>query len=972
MSAAVIASLSFTACQNNSDAPPPAAQTSNVGAISDPVLQDKFDRAAALQKNTDIERDTVRAAWTDFRDSAKTANPPAPSLVGLAHIKLASFEYEEGNIDTAIAYAELGLEQLRAEKLSYMDEYSEGISVLGLMYTQVGRHTDAEPLLRQGIADYNAFFAGLDKGELKRDSIISKSNAEFAFSQFLTRQGRVDEALEYQRQSLKTRRDGLGPTDVTTIQSHYGLAQVLLKAGLAQEAEDNARLAVSLAVEHLKESDPAYARSLEMLGIVLSRTGRRIEAADYLTRALDIKRREIGPENLYFAYGVHNLGTIQQELERYHIAQQLLIEADIGFSKHFGETSPFAIGSLTLAGQSLLADGQPEKAAEYFKIAETRLRAAEGDDADIWMRLQPFQSAAQLALGDNAAALDTAQRYYDYASAAYAPGALSRDLAALLRVRASGESTALSAHTLMDTISRSQFLSGTGELSNNLRFALEAVLESAAETNDVDLALRAGQLIVQSKASHSAARMRARAAAGSPDLEAAIRDLQDAKSALSALDAKWLKPSLTGEERRDVQVQREAAQANVDDRSSALKRSFPNLSEADNPAAPLASDLQSTLSGGEAIIGIFPAFSQSYVISVTADQRAIYRARRSRAWHQNAVEDLRDGLPVGAFDTVKAAELYAALFGQADLTGIDSVQLVTAGGYTTLPFAVLRTDADPSNSQGWFIDKFAYAMRPDFQLNPINTDSSDRPRAGFLGVGAPQPYDTKPDAEQTISSGSAGLYYRNARADKSALASLPPLPDARAELREMGRTLNAKPSLILTGAKANEDAIKTMDLTPYGVLAFATHGLVAGEMDGVAESALVLSPPKDSVNKLDDNRADGLLNASEIAQLRLNADWVILSACNTAAGDARSAAAYSGLGQAFIYAGARNLLVSHWVVRDDAAAFLTTRTVEAAVAENNLSKAKALQRAMIELRDQSGLRGADDPMIWAPFVLLQP
>ena len=59
---------------------------------------------------------------------------------------------------------------------------------------------------------------------------------------------------------------------------------------------------------------------------------------------------------------------------------------------------------------------------------------------------------------------------------------------------------------------------------------------------------------------------------------------------------------------------------------------------------------------------------------------------------------------------------------------------------------------------------------------------------------------------------------------------------------------------------------------------------------------------------------DGYLSASEIARLKLDADWVILSACNTAAGEAKGAAALSGLARAFFYAGARSLLVSHWYV----------------------------------------------------------
>ena len=99
-----------------------------------------------------------------------------------------------------------------------------------------------------------------------------------------------------------------------------------------------------------------------------------------------------------------------------------------------------------------------------------------------------------------------------------------------------------------------------------------------------------------------------------------------------------------------------------------------------------------------------------------------------------------------------------------------------------------------------------------------------------------------------------------------------------------------------------------MGLSEYEVAAFATHGLVAGELEGLAESALVLTPPTEG-----SEAEDGLLTASEIAALEFDADWVILSACNTAAADGTpTAATLSGIAKAYLYAGARSLLVSHW------------------------------------------------------------
>jgi CHAT domain-containing protein len=114
-----------------------------------------------------------------------------------------------------------------------------------------------------------------------------------------------------------------------------------------------------------------------------------------------------------------------------------------------------------------------------------------------------------------------------------------------------------------------------------------------------------------------------------------------------------------------------------------------------------------------------------------------------------------------------------------------------------------------------------------------------------------------------------------------------------------------------------------LGLADYRAVYFATHGLLAGDVKGLGEPSLALTIPNEP-SELD----DGLLTASEVAQLKLNADWVVLSACNTAAGDKPGAEALSGLARAFFYAGARALLVSHWAVDSDAATRLTTTTFD--------------------------------------------
>ena len=157
--------------------------------------------------------------------------------------------------------------------------------------------------------------------------------------------------------------------------------------------------------------------------------------------------------------------------------------------------------------------------------------------------------------------------------------------------------------------------------------------------------------------------------------------------------------------------------------------------------------------------------------------------------------------------------------------------------------------------------------------------------------------------------------------------------------------------------------MKSLDLGPYRTLAFATHGLMSGDFEGLVEPALVLTPP----NRATEND-DGLLTSSEVSQLKLNADAVLLSACNTAAPDGTPGAeGLSGLAKAFFYAGARSLLVSHWAVASDAAVALTTSAYREQEAAPDIGRAEALRRAMKTLMDQPGF---EHPADWAPFVVV--
>ena len=194
----------------------------------------------------------------------------------------------------------------------------------------------------------------------------------------------------------------------------------------------------------------------------------------------------------------------------------------------------------------------------------------------------------------------------------------------------------------------------------------------------------------------------------------------------------------------------------------------------------------------------------------------------------------------------------------------------------------------------------------------------------------------------------------------------------------MARLLGAAKDQVYLGARASEGVIRKLNnarvLSGARIVHFATHGLVADETEALtnslAEPALLLTPPATATD-LD----DGLLTASEIAELKLDADWVVLSACNTAAGgDRGNAEALSGLARAFFYAGARALLVSHWSVDSHAAVLLTTGAFAEIERNPMIGRAEALRRsmlaAMVDASRPTKWVLAAHPAVWAPFVVV--
>jgi CHAT domain-containing protein len=359
------------------------------------------------------------------------------------------------------------------------------------------------------------------------------------------------------------------------------------------------------------------------------------------------------------------------------------------------------------------------------------------------------------------------------------------------------------------------------------------------------------------------------------------------------------------------------------------------------------------------------------------------------------------------FDLAHAYELYKGLFGEVeDLIKDKRLLIVPSGPLTQLPFQVLVTEpakaALPSSfadyrDVAWLARRNAITILPAVSSLKALRELAKASHASepYIGFGDPlldgDPAKFSDDAEaaklareiqcdpavhertafqvalrgglQSMSQDNRGFV------NTADIRTLAPLPETAVELCDVAQDLDVDPAThVYLGASATETKVKQLSLS--GVLAksrivhFATHAAIAGDLSSTSEPGLILTPPNTA-----DAEDDGYLTADEIAGLKLDADWVILSACNTAAAEAKGAEALSGLARAFFYAGARSLLVSHWEVASGTTVGLITNAIATLKDNPNMGRAEALRRSMLSMIT-NGKSYEAHPAYWAPFVLV--
>jgi len=508
-------------------------------------------------------------------------------------------------------------------------------------------------------------------------------------------------------------------------------------------------------------------------------------------------------------------------------------------------------------------------------------------------------------------------------------------------------------------------------------------------------AIEVAQWVSQSSAAALVQQMSARFASGSGVLASLVRENQDLVATWRDKDEALLHELLSGHEQARIdRLRKEMAETErrLNTVTTQIDEEFPGYAAlADpKPKPPTAEEVQSLLGGDEALIFFVAGANESYVFALTREGfewRTILLGEKNMAEMVAAfrrgldVDELTKSVSTGRpqlFDLAAAHELYGALFGPVEALIKDKplLLIVPSGPLTALPFHLLVTDKPAIavstkeiaryRDTAWLVKRHAVTVLPSVaSLKALRVfarkGQGTKPMIGFGDpVFAPNQRAGQPTATVKVAARTRAYsdYLHGASVDRARLAeALAPLPDSAEELKAVAAKLGASSSDIHLGRYATEANVKRLRLADYRVVYFATHGLVAGDVEGLGEPSLALTLPNEP-SELD----DGLLTASEVAQLRLNADWVVLSACNTAAGEKPGAEALSGL--------ARALLVSHWRIDSKAATRLTTSTFDIMKSNQTVGRAEALRRAMLAyLDDRSDVWNAY-PAFWGSFSLV--
>jgi CHAT domain-containing protein/Tfp pilus assembly protein PilF len=858
-----------------------------------------------------------------------------PDLMDLASIydNLARYLPSETLFNRAIAI-------LRSTPDSNKVHLAIALNDLGLLYYRMGRYRDAEAPSNESIDIRKKLF---DPNDVR--IAFPMDNLGLVYLE----EGRHEEAEQKFQEALHITRTARSAKHEAIALDNLGY--LYWAQGRLKEAEDLHRVALDLEEKASDAASADIAVTCNSLGSVLVDEGLLVQAEPFLQRALQLWKKVYGLEHPQVAYALANLGML------YH-SQRRLIEAE-----------PLLRQGLEIRRKSL-GPQHPNTAILIDKLAEVL-----ADQGDTKYAEELANSSLQIkihALGpehpETAKTLELLARFVQEQGRLSEALEFARKSSNIRRARAS-------------LIAQSRSRGADAEIQivreGYIRHIsiLESLISSGAP-NRVGLVAEAfeiSQLAQASAAANAAFQAGIRSAASRPDVAAFVRERQDAIDAWRVADAQRGKLLALPVAQRTPDAEQTLAEdmqrfdATIQRIDAKLAQEFPRFTELASPKPINFRQVQATLASNEEMISLLIGSKLAFLFEVSPAGVELIRLKLDANQLAQEVDALRQLLDpqanreAKAFDTARAYALYRRTIGYAPhVSEANTILFVPDGAFLRLPLGVLvREDPSSDSNISWLATRYAISVLPaaSMVVSMRAQPSRGEQRSPFIGFGDPvldgeDPFAPLPSLVSLL---------RGPLADVDAVRKLPPLHDTAKELRDLAQLEHASEDDLFLGERATEKMVKQIDLTRYKVIAFATHGLLAGDLKGLVEPALVLTPPAWATEE-----DDGVLVSSEIARLKLDADWVILSACNTASGDRPGAEGLSGIAKAFMYAGSRALLVSHWRVVSAAASALTTGMFEA-LSDPSVHKAEALRRSQSALIKRAEF---SHPLYWAPFVFV--
>lgn len=947
-----------------------AQDASEAGAVIAPAITDANARAlldAAEASDMEADPAAALAAWTAAFEAARTAAPD--ETLGLAQIRnqLGAAHFYAGEREAALGHFQAAAEAFAGAE-AFAENRQEALGNVGSILAQLGRFAEAEAAQREAF-------------EIRR-TLYPEAHPQIARSYFelgalANQQGRAEEAARLVGRALELRLETLGADHPHSAMTRVSLASTLTAAQRHDEAITEARAGLETLEAILPAGHPFIGFAKSNYAGALNAAGRHREAEPFLRQILDERRAQLGPDHPQVANSLNNLAVALGALGRQGEARTLFLAARDIYLAAEGEDSPTAARMQANAADFAGPDQLTERLAAL--AAFDRIGIDDGEDR---MRLL---SRVAISLA-NAGPLDEAVTRITQAQA-LAPGLFPDGHEARLAliideawIRAADPDQQAQALALAAPAARALIDANVLDVD---RSRDAAVRRDAARRRALDVAYAAGDadliiaLLDAGGPGGLSLSLAAASARSGADAEA-LRARQDAARRARAAETRYIRLSAGGAEAAAI----EAASQSWDEARAALAEADAALPSGLGGAAahPSFAAIQAGLAPHEAMLAF--AFTERGGVT-TAISRAgmtLDRLTLSEAEAGGHVAAIRAALTAGAgafrsgggaaetlsaFPAGDAHALYRGVF-TADIEAATrearTLIIQPDGPYASLPFSVLITEPAPDTlvrhdelrEAPWLARRQATVQAARL-TQPVQQRSVARTAAARLfAAGAPA-------FTGGLETTDLAAVLRGAGVDTDALITLPPLPGARSELDRLAARFGAERTTLITGDAATEDAVLRGGMEEADIVVLATHGLLPGELEGLDEPALAFLPPGEGRGAA----TDGLLTASEIATLRLRAEWVVLSACNTFT-DGRATPA-DRLAEAFLYAGAQSLLVSHWAVRDDVAAEITTAVAAGAPA---LGRAEAHRQAVLAVMDDPSIRGGAHPGVWAPFALI--